>query len=134
MEFIKSSGQINMDGEFGKLLYEISMDPKILNIIEIGTWNGQGSTVCIMNAILNKSNTKLYSIEANYDMFSLAQNFWKEYKVNNKLILLNGTLHNKIADLNELNLVYNNNIPYYQEHYLPERNLFENENSYNPEK
>jgi hypothetical protein len=123
---IFGNGQINMNSEFGNSIYNICLNKNIQNIFEVGTYNGQGSTVCIMNAILNKSNSKLYSLESNYDMFCNAKNFWNNYNTKDKLILLNGTLHNKIADINELNKIYNNNIPYYNEHYLPEKKILEN--------
>jgi hypothetical protein len=58
-------------------------------------------------------------------MYNNALNFWKNHDTKYNLILLNGTLHNKIADINELNKIYNNNIPYYIEHYIPEKKLLE---------
>ena len=112
-----------MNSNFGKWIFNICSDKTIRNIIEVGTWNGQGSTTCVMNGILNKSNSILYSIEANSNMYNQALNFWKKYDTKNKLVLLNGSLHNKIADLNELNILFNNNIPCYNEHYVPEKNM-----------
>lgn len=125
MIFGTGSGQINMDSTFGKCIYKICLNESIRNIFEVGSWNGQGSTICIMNAIINKSNSRLYSLEASTDMYNNSLNFWKNHDTNYNLILLNGTLHNKIADINELNQIYNNNIPYYFEHYIPEKKLLE---------
>jgi hypothetical protein len=131
---IIGKGQINMDSNFGKCIFKICSDNSIRNIFEVGTWNGQGSTTCVMNAIINKSNSKLYSLESNIDMYNQACNFWENYNTQNKLILICGTLHNKIADLNELNIVYNNNVPCYNEHYVPEKKLVENSPIINIEK
>ena len=44
---------------------------------------------------------------------------------------MNGTLHNKIADINDLNKLYNNQIPYFHEHYIPEKQLLEKSNLIN---
>ena len=52
----KGTGQINMNSQFGKEIYSIASLPDVRNIIETGTWNGQGSTLCVMNAIINKNN------------------------------------------------------------------------------
>jgi predicted O-methyltransferase YrrM len=72
--FGNGNGQINMDSDFGKNIYIICLDESIKNIFEVGSWNGQGSTICIMNAIINKSNSLLYSLEANSDMYKNALN------------------------------------------------------------
>jgi hypothetical protein len=125
MIFGNGNGQINMNSDFGSCIYKICLDESLKNIFEVGSWNGQGSTVCVMNSIINKPNSKLYSIEANVDMFNNAVNFWNNFDVKGKLILLNGTLHNKIADINELNNIYNGNIPYFVEHYIPEKKILE---------
>jgi hypothetical protein len=45
------TGQINMNGNMGRQIYNICAMPNIKNIVEVGTWNGQGTTVCVMNAI-----------------------------------------------------------------------------------
>jgi len=123
--FGNGNGQINMNSDFGNCIYRICLNESIQNIFEVGSWNGEGSTVCVMNSIINKPNSKLYSLEANLDMFNKALHFWSNFNTKDKLILLNGTLHNKIADLNELNKIYNNNIPYFVEHYIPEKKLLE---------
>lgn len=129
--FTNGNGQINMNSDFGMCIYNICLNNDIKNIFEVGTWNGQGSTVCVMNAIINKQDSILYSIEANNDMFKLSVDFWKKYNTKNKLVLINGSLHNKIVDLKELNIIYNNVIPYYNEHYIPENNLLKISNIVN---
>lgn len=69
------NGQINMDSDFGKLIYTICLNESIQNIFEVGSWNGQGTTICVMNAIINKKISKLYSLEANIDMYNKCLNF-----------------------------------------------------------
>lgn len=120
------TGQINMDSDFGMSIYRICIDDSIRNIIEVGSWNGEGSTICVMNAIIDKPGSTLYSVECDPRMYQMARNFWAKYNTNNRLVLLNGTLHNKVADLDMLNQLYNGNIPYYNEHYVPEKQMAEN--------
>ena len=129
--FGNGNGQINMNSDFGNLIYELCSNQHIQNIFEVGSWNGEGSTICIMNSIINKPNSVLYSLEANIDMYNKSVKFWSKFNTNNKLNLLNGTLHQKIADINELNKLYNNNIPYFNEHYIPEKKLLEISNVIN---
>jgi hypothetical protein len=67
-------GQINLDSEFGKLLYTLSRQPDIKTIVEIGTWNGCGSTKCIASGIIDSGEEKTFvSLETNNEMFLQAQ-------------------------------------------------------------
>jgi hypothetical protein len=67
-------GQINLDSEFGKHLYSLAKQPDIKTIVEIGTWNGCGSTKCIASGIIDSNDTKNFiSLETNNDMFLQAQ-------------------------------------------------------------
>lgn len=128
----KGKGQINIDSTFGNLLYKIASLESVKNIFEVGSWNGEGSTCCLMNGIYKKANNSmLYSLEANEEMYNQSKLFWNNKDNKNKLVLLNGTLHNKIVDLNILNILYNNNIPYYKEHYIPESDLVKSSNLIN---
>jgi len=120
------TGQINMDSTFGYNLYEIASLNSVRKIFEVGSWNGQGSTVCLMNGVINNDGCILYSLEADSEMYNKSTDFWNNNYTQNKLVLLNGVLHNKIADITVLNQIYNNNIPYYNEHYLPEKYLSDN--------
>jgi hypothetical protein len=86
-------GQINMDSELGKEIFNICSKDKIRNIFEVGTWNGEGSTVCVMNAIIYKPFSTLYSLESSDQQYQHAVSFWKNKNTNKKLILLKGILH-----------------------------------------
>jgi len=79
-----------------------------------------------MNAIINKTNSILYSIEANKEMYDSAVSFWNKYDTSKKLNLINGTLHNKIVSRNEVMQFYNtHNVIYEKEHYIPEKKFLE---------
>jgi len=68
-------GQINLDSKLGKIIYEYVGDKKIKNIVEIGTWNGYGSTQCIKQSIIdhNKTDYEVYSLEINPHMYNIAK-------------------------------------------------------------
>ena len=122
----QGKGQITMNSLLGREIYNISNRQDVRNIIEVGTWNGEGSTVCVMNAIINKTNSILYSIEANKEMYDSAVSFWNKYDTSKKLNLINGTLHNKIVSRNEVMQFYNtHNVIYEKEHYIPEKKFLE---------
>ena len=54
-------GQINLDTLAGKAILQISSRPDILSIVEIGTWNGAGSTRCVLHGIQDKPESTFYS-------------------------------------------------------------------------
>lgn len=67
-------GQINRNSFLGNLIYKYSSRTDINNIVDIGTWNGYGSTKCIIDALIdNHKNHKFISIEANKKQFLQAQ-------------------------------------------------------------
>lgn len=98
------AGQINRGSLFGDFLYNLSSRKDVNNIVEIGTWNGQGSTKCIMDAlVLRYDNCKLYSLESNFDMFSQAKKYWDDLFIpypmfKSKLELI----HGRVIDLVDL--------------------------------
>jgi hypothetical protein len=94
-------GQINIDQKFGKYLFDLASDARFTTYLEVGTWNGQGSTSCLLFGILtNNPNSKLYSLEANGEMYSYAMFFWRDKHP--QLHLIHGTLHKDIMPLTEV--------------------------------
>ncbi|MCK9446494.1 hypothetical protein M0Q50_06445 [bacterium] len=71
-------GQINRGSLLGEHIYNLSKKDDVNTIVEIGTWNGMGSTKCIYDAVIN-SNKDIWSLECN-------ESRYKEAKTN--LILL----------------------------------------------
>ena len=83
---VQGRGQINMDSEFGQEIYRLALNQRYGRFLEIGTWNGDGSTICIMNGLMERnSDGQLWSIEIDKDMYLRAKQFWSwieqsEYK------------------------------------------------------
>jgi hypothetical protein len=90
-------GQINLDSKLGKYIYDLVSRKDINNIVEIGTWNGYGSTECIRKSIVdnNKENYTVYSLETNEKMYYQA--IQREFPKNFNIIL------GRIIDEDDLN-------------------------------
>lgn len=87
-------GQINRGSYLGEAIYNFSKSESIINILEIGTWNGAGSTRCILEGIKDsKIKKNLLSIELYYDQWELANNNTKNYISEfSNFLLLNGSI------------------------------------------
>lgn len=84
-------GQINRDTTLGELIFNLTKRQDVKNIVEVGTWNGMGSTKCILDGLTNEKY--LWSVELYPNMFEIAQTNLKEYITPN-VTLLNGSIIN----------------------------------------
>jgi hypothetical protein len=57
------AGQINRGWPMGDALYQIASKPEVRNVLEIGTWRGDGSTAVLAQA-LAETGGKLWTLEA----------------------------------------------------------------------
>ncbi len=78
-------GQINMDSLFGKALYFIAKEPSFKIFVDVGSWNGEGTTKCLMHGILEREDkgkdTTVLSFETNAHMLQKAKLFWKDHPI-----------------------------------------------------
>lgn len=90
-------GQINLDSLLGKYIYNIVSREDVKTIVEIGTWNGYGSTECIKKSIIEskKQEYEVFSLEINEEMYNIA--IGNNYPPRFNLIL------GSIVDENDLN-------------------------------
>ena len=74
-------GQINRNSKLGETLYELAKQPDVNTIIEIGTWNGAGSTRCIIDGIKDSGSKKTFiTLESNKEQYKLALQNLEHYK------------------------------------------------------
>jgi hypothetical protein len=69
------TGQINFeDNELGRYIVDICKYDDVKNIVEVGTWNGLGTTRCVIEGIRqsNKQDYRFISIECNKVMYDEA--------------------------------------------------------------
>lgn len=91
-------GQIQTTSDAGKWIQSICKQEDIHNIVEIGTWNGMGSTKCVFDAIYG-TNKKLISLEINKQMYETAKVFYNDKK---EIELILGKITDQLVDLTEL--------------------------------
>lgn len=83
------SGQINYeDNKLGKYIVQIASHPSIKTIVEIGTWNGLGTTRCVLHGLkeANKTDYDFISLECSPEMYAEAihnneKNINKNFKI-----------------------------------------------------
>ena len=75
---IGTTGQINRGSLLGEVIYNLCLQDDIKNIVEIGSWNGMGSTKCIYDAISEKKSEYLvYSLESNEEFYNICMENYK---------------------------------------------------------
>ena len=71
------SGQINRGSTLGEMIFKLASDKSYKSYLEIGTWNGQGSTLCFLDALLKRNDDwQFYSIESSLQFYEMATHFW----------------------------------------------------------
>lgn len=99
------TGQINRGTPTGEFIYNLSLKQDIESIVEIGTWNGMGSTKCIADALLQRfDDSKLISLETNKKMYDLANNYWTQALLSSNSFMKEKIclIHGRIIDKEEL--------------------------------
>lgn len=87
-------GQINLQSQLGKIIYNLVLNENLTNIVDVGTWNGMGTTTCVMKAVEDKGckNTNVYSIELYEEMINIAKENLAYYINNFNLKILHGRI------------------------------------------
>tara|TARA_Y100000004_G_C8860148_1_gene388677 strand:+ start:15 stop:626 length:612 start_codon:yes stop_codon:yes gene_type:complete len=88
-------GQINTNSKAGKVIIEFCSRTDVTNIVEIGTWNGMGSTQCVYEAIKG-SNKNFISIEADPQMYELAV---KNNRSKPEVSIFHGKISDEMIDI-----------------------------------
>lgn len=96
-------GQITEDSAAGGWISTISKLDGIKTIVEIGTWNGMGSTLCVINAIKD-TDISFMSIEASAYMCNMARaNLPKDSE---NVSLLHGHVSDELIDIDTLGDIF----------------------------
>ena len=89
-------GQINRGSKLGEIIYNLARQSNVTNIVEIGAYNGGGSTKCIYDAVIGRPNKFVWSLECNKMRL-------EEAKINLGFLTPNFKLiHGTIVDYKEL--------------------------------
>ena len=119
-------GQMLENSKRGSMLKSVIQEYKPKNIVEIGTWKGLGSTMCILNAI--DKNMHFISMETNLSFYEIAKKNLKNYL--NDFKLLRGKI---IESEDVLHFISDKNLTTEQQSWLKEDldNMNTSENIYN---
>lgn len=72
-------GQIKLDQKLGMWIEKYAKDTTFSRYLEIGSWNGRGSTICFAKGFSqrNLGVIEFHSLEINKDRVEESQSFWK---------------------------------------------------------
>jgi len=93
-------GQIELDSQFGKHLFELAKDNRFSTYLDVGTWSGQGTTLCLYTGMKDREDAHLFSLEANEKMYEVACNFYTPKPKN--LTLIRAKFGNEIMSVYEI--------------------------------
>lgn len=91
----KEVGQITPEDLLGKKIIEYAKNEKYSMYLEIGTWNGLGSTKCFMTGFENRTDYTFYSLECNREKSEFAKALYPD---NPRVHILNEVLFNDFGN------------------------------------
>lgn len=78
--WIRPNGQISLDSELGRLLFAISSLSENKVVVEIGTWNGLGSSTVIAKGIAaGEAHSKAFGLEVDYNRVCQSRRHLRKY-------------------------------------------------------
>jgi hypothetical protein len=101
-------GQVNMNTGFGRFVAQIARDrADLLHFVEVGAWNGQGSTLCIAEGIVAREGeggegASLVSFEVDADMYAHARRYWEKCDIPFDFELVRGRISATMDDVEEV--------------------------------
>ena len=94
------SGQVTMKTHFGKEMYRLASLPDTRLVLELGTWNGGGSSLCIGKGLKDSGSGFLFTMEAVEDKWLQAGNTLRDLPV--KTILGSAVEAGDISPIQEI--------------------------------
>lgn len=74
---MENTGQIKLSQPFGRWIATYAADPRFTRYLEIGTWNGRGSTYCFASGFASRTDRPLLdSYEINASRVEEARQMW----------------------------------------------------------
>ena len=118
-------GQVTRDSPFGRALMKQVSRPEINKVLDVGTWNGAGTTLCLVTGACMKDDTSkvsIVSVEANAEMHKTACKTWERKPP--FLHLLCGTLTKEILTPTEIeaHALFSKVKAHYDLHYMSDCN------------
>ena len=99
-------GQINLDNVGGRALFElVQKDTSIKNIVDIGAWNGIGTTLCCVLGAISRpvyQPVSIISLETNTEFYNFAIKTWEQRPGKEMIQFINGRLATTMLPENEI--------------------------------
>ena len=99
-------GQINLDNIGGRALFElVQKDTSIKNIVDIGSWNGLGTTLCCVLGAISRpayQPVSIISLETNTEFYNIAVKTWEQRPGKEMIQFINGRLATTMLPENEI--------------------------------
>lgn len=73
----QNSGQVNDDNILATWIQDLCRDENNKVFLEVGTWNGLGSTRIFVDALKDRADTTFYSLECNSEKSAHARKFYE---------------------------------------------------------
>jgi len=78
-------GQVKPWEDLSRFIFELSSDPENKVLVEIGTWNGLGSTRFFMQGLLKNKEAEFWTLENNLEKVNFAKSYWQKVVDDNNL-------------------------------------------------
>lgn len=91
----KETGQVKNNTLLANIINSLCNEPNNKTFLEIGTWNGYGSTKIFIDSLSHRTDTLFYSLECNKEKSEFAYNLYKD-KPN--VFILNETINKELPD------------------------------------
>ena len=76
----KQIGQVKNNTLLANIITKLCNEKNNKTFLEIGTWNGYGSTKFFVESLSNRTDTLFYSLECNKEKSEFARNIYKNYQ------------------------------------------------------
>ncbi len=96
-------GQINSESMLGQKMINYIHSFNCKKIVEIGTWNGLGSTKCIVNAIKDKDDISFISLECNKEKVEFAKSLYTDIS---NVKILNSRVIKEIPTIEDMESIF----------------------------
>jgi hypothetical protein len=74
LSLLSNDGQIKYDSGMGRVIAQYAQDTRFTNYLEIGTWNGGGSTYCFAKGFESRTDPFFFlTLEVNRELYDIAK-------------------------------------------------------------
>jgi hypothetical protein len=95
----ENTGQIKLQQRLGYWIQRYAKDETFHKYLEIGSWNGRGSTICFAAGLHDRIGVTFYSLEINTSRVAESRQFWTPFPVVN---IRHGRILSELPDIHSV--------------------------------